>query len=249
VTEGGAPLRVALIDDYEVVLVGVAHMFASYDDRVQVVEINANQPVRAEVDIALFDTFAQNEADGGDIADIVADGRAVHVVVYTWNFDQALIDAALHQGASGYLSKTLPAGALVEALERINAGEVVISPRPQPRQTSGLNWPGRVEGLTEREAEIIALITQAKTNAQIAAMTYLSINTIKGYVRSAFRKIGVRTRTEAALWGVAHGFLVDVHRIEAWKTGSHTLSTHDGDHPEPDAATMPATDGPRTRRS
>jgi DNA-binding NarL/FixJ family response regulator len=212
------PIRLALVDDYEVVLVGVSHLFDEYRDRIQVVEIDARAPVTVDVDIALFDTFAQHEADSGNIEVLVANPRAARVAVYTWNFEPRLVDAALRQGASGYLSKTLTAGELVGALERIHAGEVVVSAAPPRRHVTGeLQWPGRAEGLTEREAEVLALVTQARSNAEIAEMTYLSINTVKSYVQNVFRKIGVRTRTEAALWGIAHGFAVDGHRIDAWR--------------------------------
>jgi DNA-binding NarL/FixJ family response regulator len=210
------PIRLALIDDYEVVLVGLAHMFDAYRDRIAVAEIVVGEKVAFDVDIALLDTFAQREADGGDVATIVANGHAARVVVYTWNFDRRLVDSALRQGASGYLSKTLPAAELVDALERIHAGEVVVSEPGRSRATVGLDWPGRTEGLSDREAEILALVTQAKSNREIAEMMYLSINTVKSYLRSLFRKIGVRTRTEAALWGVEHGFAVDDHSIDAW---------------------------------
>jgi DNA-binding NarL/FixJ family response regulator len=211
------PIRLALVDDYEVVLVGLAHMFDGYHERVQVATIEIGQPVTVDVDIALLDTFAQNEADGGEVATLVANAHAGRVVVYTWSFDQRLIDSALRQGASGYLSKTLPAAELVKALERIHAGEVVVTePPPRSRTTVGLDWPGRTEGLTDRESEILALVTQAKSNHEIADMTYLSINTVKSYLRTLFRKLDVRTRTEAALWGVNHGFAVEGHRIDDW---------------------------------
>lgn len=210
------PIRLALIDDYEVVLIGVAHMFDEYRERVEVVELVIGEPVGVDVDIALFDTFAQREADGNDVGAIVASGHADKVAVYTWSFDPRLVDSALRQGARGYLSKTLPAAELVSALERIHAGEVVVSDSPRSRPTVGLDWPGRTEGLSDREAEILALVTQAKSNREIAEMTYLSINTIKSYLRSLFQKIGVRTRTEAALWGVEHGFAVENHRVDDW---------------------------------
>jgi DNA-binding NarL/FixJ family response regulator len=216
--EARPPLRLALVDDYEVVLVGLAHMFAAYRDRVEVVEIDAGSPVSTHVDVALFDTFAQREADGPELDVLVANGHADHVVVYTWSFDEQLIEIALRKGASGYLSKTLTASELVVALEQICDGEIVVRrPAAGRRATVGLDWPGRTEGLTDREAEVIALITQGKTNAEIAAITFLSLNTVKGYVRNAFRKLGVRSRTEAAVWGVAHGFHVDAHRVDSWR--------------------------------
>ena len=71
---------------------------------------------------------------------------------------------------------------------------------------SSLDWPGRREGLTDRESEILALITQGKSNAEVAALTYLSPNTVKSYIRTLYRKIGVDSRTQAVLWGVGNGF-------------------------------------------
>jgi DNA-binding NarL/FixJ family response regulator len=96
-------------------------------------------------------------------------------VVYTWNFDPDLIESARRQGVHGYLSKALPARDLVAALEAIHAGEMVISDRlVRARSIGGLNWPGRSEGLTERESEILALIAQGNSNAEVARLTYLS---------------------------------------------------------------------------
>ena len=79
----------------------------------------------------------------------------------------------------------------MDALLAIHEGEVVVSPAPaKARPASGLDWPGRAEGLTNRESEILALITQGKSNEDVAALTFLSKNSIKSYIRSAYRKIG-----------------------------------------------------------
>jgi len=214
------PITVALVDDYEIVLTGLAHMFDHYQDRVVVAEIDATTPIVDVVDIALYDSFAQPEADHDEIAVLVDNPHARRVVVYTWNLHQQLIDTALGKGASGYLSKTLPAQRLVESLELIHAGRTVVSPPPpKSHQSVGLDWPGRSEGLTEREAEILALITQGKSNIEVAELTYLSKNSIKSYIRSAYRKIGVGSRTQAVLWGVTHGFMPDHRRIDHWRNG------------------------------
>jgi DNA-binding NarL/FixJ family response regulator len=216
----GSPITVALVDDYDVVLIGVAHMLDGYRDRVVVAEIDANESLDDIVDIALYDSFAQPESDHDEIAVLVANPRARRVVVYTWNFHPDLIDSARQKGASGYLSKTLPARDLVAALEAVHAGEVIVSPPPRrARSAPGLDWPGRGEGLTDREAEILALITQGKSNAQVAALTFLSPNTVKSYIRTVYRKIDVASRTQAVLWGVNHGFTPDHNRIEHWRGG------------------------------
>ena len=141
------PICIALVDDYDVVLVGLAHLFDEYRDRIMVAEIDSNQPVVDDVDIVLYDSFAQPEADHDEIEVLISNPRAGKVVVYTWNFHPYLVDSAIQKGASGYLSKALPASELVTALEAIHAGEVVISDQPPlSRSHSALDWPGRAEG-------------------------------------------------------------------------------------------------------
>jgi DNA-binding NarL/FixJ family response regulator len=105
-------------------------------------------------------------------------------------------------------------------LEAVHSGEVVISEvEGRARSAPGLDWPGRGEGLSEREAEVLALITQGMSNADVARLTYLSPNTVKSYIRTIYRKLGVGSRTQAMLWGVNHGFTPDHHRIEHWRGG------------------------------
>ena len=219
-TSAGRPVRVALVDDYDVVLMGVARMFDAYRDRVLVCEIDANEDVEDPVDVVLYDSFAQPEADHDEIKYLIDHPRACRVVVYTWNFHPDLITSAREKGARGYLSKTLAARELVAAIEAVHAGEEVISdPPPRSRSAIGLDWPGRAEGLTDRESEILALITQGKSNADVARLTFLSPNTVKSYIRSVYRKIGAGSRTQAVLWGVKHGFTPDHDRISHWRGG------------------------------
>ncbi|ARC57921.1 Transcriptional regulatory protein LiaR [Frondihabitans sp. 762G35] len=214
------PLLVTLVDDYDVVLMGLAHLFDEYRDRILISEIDANATLDDEIDIVLYDSFAQPESDQQELAGLVANPRARKVVVYTWNFHPDLVAGALGQGVHGYLSKTLSARELVEALEAVHAGEKVVSePSPRASRSPSLDWPGKAEGITDRESEILALITQGKSNAEVATLTYLSPNTVKSYIRSVYRKIGAASRTQAVLWGVAHGFTPDHHRIDHWLGG------------------------------
>ena len=185
-------VQIAVVDDYDVVVAGVANMLEPYRDRVVVAELDTGRPVKDEVDIALYDSFAQPESDQQEIKVLVDNPRARRVVVYTWNFHPDLVSKARDLGVSGYLSKALTARELVGALEAVHAGEVVVSESPTRSRTLGSqDWPGRREGLTDREAEILALITQGKSNAEVAALTYLSPNTIKSYIRTLYRKIDV----------------------------------------------------------
>jgi len=83
------------------------------------------------------------------------------------------------------------------------------------KNESGGDWPARTRGLSEREAEIVSLITHGLGNDDIADRLFLSINTVKSYIRSAYRKMGVKTRSQAVLWGVDHGFKKPDSRIRA----------------------------------
>ena len=214
------PITVALVDDYDVVVIGVANILGQYPERVVIAEIDTNKPLSDEVDIVLYDSFAQPESDQDEIKVLIDNPRAHNVVVYTWNFHPDLVEQARHQGVRGYLSKSMPADDLVAALEAVHSGEVVVSePPPRARPASGSDWPGRGRGLSDREAEVLALITQGKSNDEIAALCYLSINTVKSYVRSAYRKIGVDSRTQAVLWGIDNGFKPDHRRIDHWRGG------------------------------
>jgi DNA-binding NarL/FixJ family response regulator len=214
------PVSVAIVDDYDVVVMGVANILDQYREQVVVAELDANRSVNDVVDIVLYDSFAQPESDHDEISVLVKNPRARRVVVYTWNFAADLIDSALQQGVSGYLSKAMPARDLVAAMCAIHAGEVVVSDPPgRARAVIGLDWPGRTEGLSDRESEVLALITQGLSNADVARLTYLSPNTVKSYIRSIYRKIGVASRTQAVLWGINNGFAPNRHRIDHWRGG------------------------------
>jgi DNA-binding NarL/FixJ family response regulator len=117
------------------------------------------------------------------------------------------VTAALRHGYVGYVGKSLPAHALVEALERIRDGHrVVCVPRlRKPCAADQVEWPGTSEGLTRREVDILDLIASGRTNAEIAETLYLGINTVKSYIRSAYRKIGATSRSQAVLWALGNG--------------------------------------------
>lgn len=200
------PVRVALMNDYEIVVQGLARILEPYRDRVHLVELDSRTTPARPVDVVLYDTFAQEQGDRMAVRDIVGGGVG-KVVVYSWNTADEVVDGAARSGAAGYLSKGMTAAELVEALERVHAGEEVRDRTAAERDTG--DWPGRREGLSAREAEVVALITQGLSNDEIARRTYLSINSVKSYIRSAYRKMGVTRRSQAVLWGVRHGFEPD----------------------------------------
>lgn len=206
------PIRVALLNDYEVVVHGLAGLVRRYGDLIEVVELDANTPVDERVDIALLDTFAMSRPNEAEMRDIMSNHKIGRLVVYSWNTRPAMVKTALEGGASGYLSKTLPASRLVDALAQIHQGTVVVATGGDDKAVSG-DWPGREESLTAREAEVLALITQGLSNKEIAQRTGVSINSVKSYIRTAYRRIGVSTRPTAILWGIEHGFAPQTLRI------------------------------------
>lgn len=197
-------LRLAIVDDYPIVVAGVASFLAS--ESIAVVETAAMTPVLTDVDIILYDTFGQVQGVGIDLQDFVRDSGA-KVVIYSWNLEPEMIRQAMAGGASGYLSKVLTGPEVVAALERVMRGEIVVITGDYETSVGGVgDWPGRSAGLSPREAEVLALITQGLSNVEVADRAFLSPNTVKTYIRSAYRKIGVQSRSQAIVWGMANGF-------------------------------------------
>lgn len=203
------PIRVAIVNDDEVVVRGLDAMMRNHGHRVQVAQLVASRPVTTPVDVALYDTFGIGQGNGRAVKRLVDNPLIKNVAVYTWNFQPWLVRDTLAQGVTGYLSKSLTATRLVDALVEIAAGDVVVSPSTGRSPIVGGDWPGREEGLTAREAEVLTLITMGLSNQAIAERTVLSHNSIKSYIRSAYRKIGVDSRSKAVLWGIAHGLRHD----------------------------------------
>lgn len=196
-----APVRVTLAHECELVTMGFAKLMGPFESRVQVVPSPGGIPAK-DVDLTLHDTLADVYALPGPPAPAIAhDGR---LVTWSWNARPELVEVALAQGASGVLSKQLRADQLVAALEAIHRGRQVVDLGDGPR-TAVVSAVQSV--LTPREGEVIAMITQGMTNQAIAQQACISINSLKSYIRSAYRKMGVDSRSQAVLWGVRHGYV------------------------------------------
>lgn len=191
-------LRVALVDADELVVRGTAAMLQAHGDQCELVDLSSSA-----ADIVLYDTVAVGQSRR-ELGRLLADPRVGKVVIHTWNFQPWLAGDLIRDGASGYLSKGLPAGELVAALRAVHAGRVVVAPDRRDA-SDGTAWVGQEEGLTAREAEVLSLISGGLTNTDVAARMGLSINSVKSYVRSSYRKIGVESRSQAVLWGLTHG--------------------------------------------
>ena len=188
-------------------------MFEPLRDRIEVVEVSTNRPGVEAVDIALIDSFAQTR----DVNEVLAEANAERYVFYSWSLEPELIETWARFGVVGFLDKRLTAEELADALERIHGGEsgVVSADYPASPDIDLGDWPGRGRGLSARESEVIALITQGLGNDEIADRMFTTINTVKTYIRTAYRKTGVDSRARAVLWGVDHGFRPDSIRARA----------------------------------
>jgi DNA-binding NarL/FixJ family response regulator len=197
------PIRVAVVNDYELVVAGLHAMLERYADRVRVVEdvllSNGDQPAEA-VDLALFDTFGRARGGLDALRDLVANARVDRVVLYSSDEDPERMSAAFDAGAVGFVHKSTSSSDLVDALVDIVGGKhVVLGSRPEHRTDHNENWPGNGWGLTRREADVLALLSDGLRNGEIADGLFVSVDTVKTHLRNIYRKLGVTTRSQAVI--------------------------------------------------
>jgi len=194
------PLQVAVANDYELVVAGVAQLLERFGSRLQVVDliVHPEQPATS-VDVVLFDTYGRTSDEASQrVAELRRSPRVSHVAVYTLSWTPELVRWSLDAGADGVLSKSLRGADLASAIERIAQGQSVVDPGPgTPTRGEERPWPGRTLSLTERESEVLALAGSGLTNDEIAGTLHLGVNTIKTHLRSAYRKAGLRNRSAA----------------------------------------------------
>jgi DNA-binding NarL/FixJ family response regulator len=193
--EPRTPIRIALVNDFELVLRGLEGMLRPFADRLAVAELDTTGNPEEAVDIALFDTYGHPWGGVDRVHSLAIDPCVGAVVVYTWQLPPGQLDVVLAAGARGVLAKSIPAEALADALVAINGGETTISPVfDRPRDMA---WPGHDFGLTLRESEVAALLARGLSNREIAEALYISEHTVKSHLKSVFRKTGVGTRARA----------------------------------------------------
>jgi DNA-binding NarL/FixJ family response regulator len=176
-------------------------MLAEYAERVTVLPAVADGDEIA--DVALVDPFTRRaEDDPSAPATVTRPPGTARVAVFSWESRDGFIERAMLGGADGYLAKELPALELVAALEKVHAGERIVAVdlrhRAEPQATPAI-------GLTPRETHVVALIAAGAPNKEIARELGLSMNTVKSHIRTAYRAMGVTSRTQAVLWAVEHG--------------------------------------------
>lgn len=127
------------------------------------------------------------------------------------SYELSEIVALVRAGAAGCLWRDASVGDLARAIIAAGRGEIVLPPTVAAQALAALargEPPGQrlTEPLSEREAEVLHLLARGMTNKDIAQRLILSVRTVEAHLRSIFAKLGVRSRTEAALWAVAHGY-------------------------------------------
>ena len=188
----GAPFSVAIWAESELVASGVRHMLAPYAEWLGVIPA---EHATSDADLVLADPFGLPGVPTNVLDDLSA---ARKLVIYTWADRRSPGDVHARRvgmlPTRGWLSKAMGGRDLASALLRIHGSASV--PRdaaPAHRLLSG------------RETEVVVLIASGLTNYEIAESLHLSVNSVKTYIRSSYRKMGVTRRTQAVLWASEQG--------------------------------------------
>jgi two-component system, NarL family, response regulator LiaR len=206
------PIRVLIVDDHAVVRQGL-RMFLSPDMGFEVVgeAVDGRQAVEQarglRPDLVLMDLLLPGMSGIDATAAIRAELPEVEVVVLTSVIDDAAIVYAVRAGAVGYLLKEATGDELRGALRAASSGQVMLSPEAASRLMDGVQLSMGSEGLTERELDVLGKLAQGKANKEIARELSLSQETVKTYVKRILDKLGVHTRTQAALQALRRGLL------------------------------------------
>jgi two-component system, NarL family, response regulator LiaR len=194
------PIRVALVNDYMIVLEGLRALLRSTEPEIEIVEMDVRKGPRRTVDVTLVDTYGEFESLAERVRALRADPSNGAIVVFSFSDRPEAVEHAMRAGAQGFISKTVPRQQIITGIEAAAGGErVVLTQRSQRSQVDeALRWPGRDIGLTERESEILSLLSTGMTNRELGKNLYVSENTIKTHLRSLYNKLGVRNRAQAA---------------------------------------------------
>ncbi len=211
------PIRVLVVDDQALVRRGLAKLL-EIEDAVDVVGEAADGVEALKLvpsmrpDVALVDA-RMPRMDGIELIERLAlEHPNVAAIVLTTFEDDEYIFGGLRAGARGYLLKDTPPEELVSAIVKVHAGETVLGGQIATRVVAELGRmsesPGTEDaksGLSGREIEVVALVGGGATNAEIARALYISEGTARNHVSKVLRKLGLRDRTQLAIYAVEHG--------------------------------------------
>lgn len=207
--------RVLIVDDHAVVRRGI-QMFLETDPSIQIVgeaedcQDAVRKATSLQPDVILMD-LVMPHGDGIEaIAEIKCHNPDLKVVVLTTFGDESRVRAAMEAGADGYLLKDADGGALLQAVHAVQQGDMPIHPRVAQHLVRDFTKHDDTNGnkcLTEREKEILQLVSQGLSNKAIAQILSLSAGTVKVHVSNIFEKLGVSNRTEASVLALQMGLI------------------------------------------
>ena len=213
------PTRILVVEDHALVREGTAELLERDPDLSVVGQAPSAEEALALVgslrpDVALVDVELPG-MNGIALARAVADqGADTRVLILSAYDDYAYVIGALEAGVAGYLLKTASARELSDAVRTAASGALVLDEAISRRLTR--RWrtgPGRAApALTAREMEVLQLIAQGLPNKQIAGQLGLGLRTVESHVSNVLGKLGLASRTEAALYAVSHDMAVPGHR-------------------------------------
>lgn len=205
-------IRVLVVDDQHLVRRGIARLL-DLDPAVEVVGEADGGDEALEMIALLMPQVVLVDArmprmNGVELVERVTERHpAVSSIVLTTFDDEEYVLGGLRAGARGYLLKDTSPEDLVDAIRRVHRGETVLGGAIAARVVSELRRSStpredRADGLTEREVEVLGLLGQGATNEDIAERLFIGLGTTRNHVSSILRKLGLRHRTEAALYAI-----------------------------------------------
>ncbi|HEV7870857.1 MAG: two component transcriptional regulator, LuxR family [Modestobacter sp.] len=202
-------IRVLVVDDHEVVRLGLAHLLGTAPDLVCVGTAAdgaaaVEQVDRLDPDVVLMDLSMPGTDGVSALRTLRRTGRDVPVLVLSSFSDTDLVLEAVRAGANGYLVKDTPGEDILGAVRAVVAGGAPLDPTAARSLLTGMRGHPAADTLTDREREVLELVRQGHPNKSIARRLRISERTVKAHVTHVFQRIGVSDRTQAALWAERH---------------------------------------------
>ncbi len=206
---------ILLVDDHEVVRLGLKALL-EHNDQFQVVAEagTAKQAVemvgRFHPDVVLMDIRLPGTSGIDACKEITERWPDVRVVILTSYAEDEMLFSAIKAGASGYVLKQIGAEGLITAIEAACRGEALLDPALTQRVFQEVRRAVKEEesvafsSLSQQEKHVLALVSEGKTNREIAEALFLGEGTVRNYVSSILAKLGVSNRAEAAAYAVEH---------------------------------------------
>jgi NarL family two-component system response regulator LiaR len=205
-------IRILIVDDHGVVRQGL-RMYLALDPELEVVgeATNGAEALRLarelEPDVVLMDLLMP-VMDGIAATEVIRrELLDVEVIALTSVLEDSAVYGAMRAGAIGYLLKDTQADELCRAIKAAAAGQVQLSPPVAARLLREVPSPQRPEPLTERETEVLRELASGKSNKEIAAALVIAEKTARTHVSNILAKLGVTSRTQAALHAVRSGLV------------------------------------------